>query len=67
MCLYHYDFYDNSINLADKFWQVWKTNYYFWPLYNFLNFKYVSLGFRIFAINIGSFFWNMYLSYVNSQ
>lgn len=53
--------------IKDKYFTALQTNYYFWPIYNFLNFKYVSLLFRIFAINMGAYFWNVYMSYINSK
>lgn len=39
-----------------------KANWLFWPFINFVNFRWISLPYRVLFSNVAALFWNMFLS-----
>ncbi|ODQ67401.1 hypothetical protein NADFUDRAFT_81889 [Nadsonia fulvescens var. elongata DSM 6958] len=43
------------------------SNYLVWPAFQFVNFKFVPLSYRVVSANVISLFWNSFMSYTNSK
>ena len=53
--------------MKKNFWDVLLANYYYWPIVNYFNFKYVPLHLRMAGVNLSSLFWNVYLALKNQN
>lgn len=54
-------------DIPEKFIPVQITNMQIWPMFTGLNFTFVPMNYRVLVDNIGTIFWNIYLSYVEHK
>ena len=53
--------------LNDQYFRVLKLNYLVWPVFQFINFKYVPLNFQTVVVGGLAVGWNAFLSIVNNN
>ena len=54
-------------NWASHIGEVLRVNYHFWPIFNFLNFRFVPPKFRALAVTIAGLFFNAFLVHTNRK
>ena len=54
-------------NWKNKYWQTLKTNWLIWPIANLINFGLVPIAYQVLFNNFVSFWWNIYLSYMQNS
>ena len=53
-------------NLKGKYWITLKSSWALWPAANVINFGFVPIKFQVLFAGVVSFFWNVFLSYVQN-
>ena len=54
-------------NVKGKLGGVLKANYCYWPIVNFLNFRFVPMHYRILIVNVCAIAWNSFMAYRNTK
>lgn len=56
----------NTKHKEGNFWSIYRntlfTGYTVWPLFQLVNFFFIPLNLRIYAVNMAAFLWNVYIS-----
>ncbi|CUS21056.1 LAQU0S02e04852g1_1 [Lachancea quebecensis] len=53
--------------IRNVWWDILKTNWMVWPLFQLINFSVVPVQHRLLAVNVLAIFWNTFLSFRNSE
>ena len=54
-------------NVKKKLGGVLKANYCYWPIVNFLNFRFVPMHYRILIVNFCAIAWNSFMAFRNAR
>mmetsp|Transcript_10684 Transcript_10684/g.15636 ORF Transcript_10684/g.15636 Transcript_10684/m.15636 type:complete len:210 (-) Transcript_10684:7-636(-) len=58
---------DIKDKMSRDFWDTYKVDVTVWPILQFINFYLLPIAYRVLFISICSFFWNIFLSYMQNR